>query len=435
VASVLIFGPANALPKEAPIYRSIETRRKREMPPHKLPKFYGRHPNPTKPERLPLEVPGGVQKPTKREAALRAKLNHGEKPAKEDLEKVIQVFANRARQELRWLAVQRREFIRRGKRWAGEMLLQELEPGTPTVQVLLLGCAATGDVSGAEWWVRWLGRNARPVGRLEYNCVIAAHGTEGQPREAERWLERMRVAGFAPDARSFAGVVEAWERVGNRKRMLQVLLQMQEAEGGGQLGAPLDPRDAALPYHALARSYTKVADAPRALSVLKHLQAGPSPLTHETHKLRLEAHLRTPGRRRSCEEVERALRDAVGARPGSGPLFHGRLAAMCRNTIGDGRFEEILAELGTSEEELVPDLPGPDASERWRVASIQAAMKGPSTGKGAIQKKNDDERWFRRRIKARKGAKMGEIQGGYRMPGTQGMPEWMTLPVPVRYGY
>jgi len=424
-------------PREASIFRKMEGKQK-NLPPDKLPRWYGRHPNPTKKEYLPLKIPGKVQRPTRREAALRQKLRKADTPDAAEFEKAIQVFANRARQEVQWLPVQRREFMRRAKRWAGEMLLQDLAPSAPTLRSLLLGCSSVGDVSGSQFYVEWMQRNNRKLGRLEYNAVITTHAVEGNPEQANEWLQRMREAGVRPDAKSYAGVVEAWERVGNRKGMLEGILAMREAEAMGELGEPMDPHDAALPYYAMARSYVKVADSPRALAVLKYLQAAGVPLTVEAHKLRLEGHLRTPpGPRRSVTEIERAFRDVVKYGPKGGPLYSKRLARMCRYALGQARYKAILEEMGVSEEAVTPDLPSSESARTWRRASIQAALrKRECTGVSAIKRaSNKDEKWFERRLQARRGAKLGKVAGGIRVPGESGLPEWMTLTRPELHGY
>mmetsp|Transcript_26983 Transcript_26983/g.56028 ORF Transcript_26983/g.56028 Transcript_26983/m.56028 type:complete len:473 (-) Transcript_26983:61-1479(-) len=427
---------AVAVPKEAEIFRSIETKRKKPLAPNELPRFYGRHPNPTKVEELPLEIPGNVQQPTRRESMLRAQLKSGEMPTNEEFERPIQVFSTRARQDVKYLSVQRREFNRRAKNWAREMIVQGLEPSTPTLQMLMLGCAAVGDGSGTEWYLDWMMMHNRPLGRLEYNAVIGAYGVEGEPMEARKWLDRMREAGIAPDAKSYAGIVEAWERIGNRKRMLEALLEMRQAEAGNELGDPLDPRHAALPYYAMARSYVRVADSPRALALLKHLQAKKVPLTHEAHKLRLEVHLRTPpGPRRSLPEIERAFRDLVRSRPKKSPIYSNKLGMMCRYALGSQQYEDILKEHGTSDEEVVADIPSGEATRRWRRANIQAALEKHKSGREAIQKKREDQKLFRKRLKAREGAQMGKVEGGYRVAGQAGLPEWMTLPAPEKFGY
>jgi len=354
----------------------------------------------------------------------------------EEFEKLVEVFSNRARSEIKWMPVQRRQFLKRAKRWAGEMVLQDREPSQLTVRRLLLACAANGDVSGAEWWMRWMQKNDRPIKRLEYDAAIGAYGEEGLPRGARGWFERMVEAGIAPDARSYAGVIQAWEKVGNRKRMLQVLLEMRDAEAQGQLGRPLDPRDAALPYLAAARSYADVADAPRTIAILKHLQAQEIPLTFEAHLMRLEVHLRTPpGPRQSLTEIERALRDVIVSRPGSRAILSSTLCDMCRLTIGTQRYDDILSELGVKQSEISAEPPGASLAERWRSSRLAKAVEDKDTGRQVLMRKNEDDKWFKGRLQARQGAVMGEIETGYRIPAERGLPEWMTLPLPERYGY
>jgi len=141
--------------------------------------------------------------------------------------------------------MQRREYIRRAKRWAGEMVLQGLEPSTKSLKMLLLGCSSTGDTESVQHWFKFMKKRGHKMGRFEYNAVIGAHGNEGYPHEASMWMERMRAAGFAPDARTYASLVDAWERIGNRQRMLQVMREYQDAEEAGELGEPLDPRGGA----------------------------------------------------------------------------------------------------------------------------------------------------------------------------------------------
>jgi len=315
-------------------------------------------------------------------------------------------------------------------------VLQNREPSQLTVRRLLLACAANGDVSGAEWWMRWMKKKKRPIERLEYDAVIGAYGEEGLPRGASGWLERMIQAGLAPDARSYAGVIKAWEKLGNRKRMLAVLREMRDAETQGQVGKPLDPGDAALPYLAAARSYADVADAPRALAILKHLQAREIPLTYEAHLLRLEVHLRTPpGPRQSLTEIERALRDVILNRPRGRAVLSYTLRDLCRDVLGDFQYSRILRQLGVSQKEISVTPKGAHLEDKWRRSTVAFALENDRKGRMVLMRKNQDNKWFMRRIKDRKGAKMGAIETGYRIPAERGLPEWMTLPLPEKYGY
>ena len=54
-----------------------------------------------------------------------------------------------------------------------------------------------------------------------------------------------------------------------RYEMLRWLRLYLRAERMGALGELMDPRDAGLPFYAMARSYAKVADAVRTMSLLK----------------------------------------------------------------------------------------------------------------------------------------------------------------------
>jgi len=425
---------AAQIPVEAPMFRTIEVvRKKTRGKPKPLPRWYGRHPCPPDKVRLDQNIPGGTQNSTKREARLRGMLKRGEKD-REEFDKTIQVFAQRARQEVRYLSMQRREYIRRAKRWAGEMVLQGLEPSTKSLKMLLLGCSSTGDTESVQHWFKFMKKRGHKMGRFEYNAVIGAHGNEGYPHEASMWMERMRAAGFAPDARTYASLVDAWERIGNRQRMLQVMREYQDAEEAGELGEPLDPRDVALPYYALARTYAKAADAPRAVSVLKVLQAKGIPMTREVHRLRLEAHLKMPGRQRSIPEIERALRDLLATRPEAGPLYQSRFSTLCRNVLGDNRYEEILHEFRTSDKDLVPALPTAEEKILWRRANVQAALWKYTPGRGVITRHREDQKFMRWRKFQRRTSRMGQIEGGYRVAGEKGLPEWMTIPDIEKFG-
>merc|ERR1712079_1683 len=233
----------------------------------------------------------------------------------------------------------------------------------------------------------------------------------GLPRGARGWFERMAEAGFAPDARSYAGLIQAWEKVGNRKRMLQTLREMRDAEAQGQLGRPLDPRDAALPYLAAARSYADVADAPRTIAILKHLQAQELPLTYEAHLMRLEVHLQTPpGPRQSLTEIERALRDVILDRPRGRAVLSPALCDMCRHTLGNEKYSHILHELGVEQQEISVTPSGADLAEQWRRSRLARALEDKDTGRQVLMRKNEDDKWFKGRLEARQGAVMGEIE-------------------------
>jgi len=433
---------ATALPVEAPLFRTLEKPRGKEKKPHQLPRhLYERHPWPEKEPALLESIPGDVEKPLEKEEIIRDRLRHKKKVTDESWEDLITVFSNRARNEIKWMPVQRRHFLQRAKRWTGEMVLQDREPSQNTVRRLLLACASLGDVSGAEWWMRWLLKTGRPAGRLEFNAVIDTYGEEGLPRGARGWMERMEKAGLAPDARSYAAVIKSWEKVGNRKRMLEALRQMRDAESRGQLGKPLDPRDAASPYLAAARSYVDVADAPRAIAILKHLQAQGIPLSHEAHLLRLEAHLRTPGPRQSMKEIEHAFRDVIHHGPRGKdnkrmPVLNFELYQMCENTIGRSRFVDILEELGVEKQDVTASPRGESDMKDWDHAVLMRAIWSKETGRRVLMRKNEDAQWFETKLQGRQGAVMGEIETGYRMPLEDGsLPEWMTLTMPETYGY
>jgi len=443
---VVLHAGLGPMPQPAPMFRSVEyhrpalkkSRRHEEAEKNRFPfrnwRIIGRHPNPTRPKTYELVIPGAVSRLTKREASLKVRLRRNEPVSPEDFDMAIQVFAQRARQEMKWLSVQRREFIRRAKRWADEMLLQDMKPSLMTLRLLLLGCAAVGDERGASWWIGWMRSQGLELGRLEFNAVIEAHGAEGIVEGAKSWMQRMKEeGGLEPDARTFAGIMEAYEVVGNRHMMLSTLSEMQDLEAEGKLAASLHSRDDAAPYVALARSYAKVGDAPRAVAVLKYLQQKGMPDTLEIHKVRLEAHLRTPrGPRRMPEEIERAFRDVVSARPEKGPVYTAKLDQMCRSAMGINTYEAILNQLGAKAEDLCVEMPAEEALN-WRKALIQSAVMSKANGMGQIFRKREG-RYLAWRKYIENQEVMGQTAVGYRVPGKKGVPDWMSLKQPVIYG-
>mmetsp|Transcript_4740 Transcript_4740/g.11953 ORF Transcript_4740/g.11953 Transcript_4740/m.11953 type:complete len:482 (-) Transcript_4740:131-1576(-) len=434
-------GPVSVtMPSEAPLFFSVEQPIRLQDRPTGSMKWFQAHPMPQEIPEMPEHLPGEVDKPTRRENLIRAKLNGGMKPSPLEFDKIIQVFAQRARLSAQWAPVQRREFIRRAKRWASEMVLQDMSPSDKSVKLILLGCEATGDTSGAQWWFGWMERYGRKLGRLHYNAVLGTFGVQGQPYEARQFMGRMREAGFKPDYRGYAAVIDAWEKAGNRRAMLQTILEMQEAEKAGELGEPLKATDQQRPYLALASSYAKVGDASRAISVLKVLQEKQVPMDHEVHRVRIEAHLRTPEARRSAEDIREALRSFLDSQRGSSrkPEISKTMSDELSTALGQA-YGDVLREFGLEEGDVVPELPSSQTIMLWRRKTLINAMEQHRGGAGAMRPRSGEERFFRDRINARKGPKFGEHAGGYRIPDTrgaafQGIKEWMTIPKPVKYG-
>lgn len=434
-------------PKEARMFRVVE-RNKKSVPNFKIvkkPSYIASHPCPPKEEVLDLAIPGDVQKPSLREDNLRMKLRRREIPTNEEFDKVIQIFALRAADELKYLALQRREFIRRAKGWAAEMLMQELEPSPMTVNVLMKGFVATGDVSGAKFWITWMERSGRYPGRFHYNCVIRCFGLEGRPHEAMDWFERLQEAGHYPDHVSYGGLVEAWERLGNRMAMLSILMEVKKAEADGDIPKPKSESDRGLPYYPLARSYMSVGDAPRALAVLKLLKDMDIPLTVEAYKIRLQTHLKVPrGPRRDVDEIERAFRDLIAQRPEGGKFMLRKMLDEVKKAIGESAFEDILKEFDVKDEDLAAEVLGNEAAKKWRTNMIKACVAFQRSagkrnihvnGKGLLRSNEDEGYRFRKRQKElESGGVMGETAAGYRVA-TGTLPEWLTLKKPIKFGY
>mmetsp|Transcript_639 Transcript_639/g.1309 ORF Transcript_639/g.1309 Transcript_639/m.1309 type:complete len:507 (+) Transcript_639:32-1552(+) len=419
--------------KAAEMFRSVETvRRKRMGNVTFTPRGVAKHPFPEidPEEGIAAEIPGGVERDTKREKELKMKLRKGPPPTREEFSKLIAVFATWAKDKVRWLPVQQRLFSMRSRKWLIEMLQQGHNPSDKLLLIVLEGCASAGDVMGAQYWFNWMVRQGRQTGRAEFNAVIGACGEDGWPVEARAWMRRMQREGFPPDAKSYAGLVAAWERSGNRARMLSVLLEMQDAQAAGLLGEPLKPEDAILPYLPLARSYAEVADAPRAISVLKHVKDQGHPLTPEVHVIRLEALLRTPERRLDREQVLMAFRDAVIAAKQQDkpkPIMDRRLAKLLDQKLGKVEVEAVLKSEGAQWKELVAELPPDTEVARYKRIKMKEALADESKiGVDLIQKIKRDAMWAFKRSKSRT-AKMGQVAVGSRDARDGALPEWMTV--------
>jgi len=398
-----------------------------------------------------MEIPGQVSKPTQRETQVRRELIEGRLPEVEELNRIVQVFAQRSRQEVRYpLLIQRKEFAKRAKGWAWEMLLNDMLPSRRTYKLLILGFGATGDHSAARWWIKWQKRAyGQATSRLEMNCLIEAYAIAGRPAEAIRHLREMGDLGLKPDARSFASVIKAWEQIGNRHQMLRWLKTFLRAERLNVTGEALDPRDAGLPYYAMAESYVKVADAVRAMSLLKAVKDKGVPLSIEAYRLRLDVLLRVRENRRSIDQVQRALVDFVKNWPKNGPIFSKDLYARCCEVLGEERVVGIFAvHTDNGGEGLVhEDKLKSDALQQWQLAQLNIAItRSIKTGKrhkaiagtSLLLSKEDDDKTFRKKKDARGPVKVPDLDQGFRIlkreAAKKGLPEWMGLKKPIRYG-
>eukprot|EP00439_Symbiodinium_sp_Y106_P040859 s989_g5.t1 len=456
---------------------------------------YGKHPYLVKKwstveklmkRRPPMAIPGKVARPTKREQLLRRQLINGTMPSEADFNRIIQVFAQRARQEVRYpLLIQRHHFAKRAKGWAWEMLLNDMQPSRQTYKLMMLAYGATGHHAAARWWIDWRktdsesdeerqrmpkrhthththththrGGLGQVDSRWETNCLISAYAKVGRPLEAARHLREMSRSGLRPDARSFAGVIEAWEHIGNRYQMLRWLKLYLRAEARGILGELLDPRDAGLPYYALAESYVKVADAVRTMSLLKAVKdrgiplsiQAPPPLRNFTsqleppkaYRLRLDVLLRVRGQRRAMDQIERALVEFISNRPSKGPIFTKELLQRCRDVLGEEHVEAVFRDLGAGDD--LDNLQA-DAYEKWQTAQLNVAIsravkhKRIVAGTSLLLDKEEDDDAFTEKQEAREPYKVGDIDQGFRVlkreASEKGLPDWMSLKKPIRYG-
>jgi len=219
---------------------------------------------------------------------------------------------------------------------------------------------------------------------------------------------------------------------------LQTILEMHEAERGGEMGEPRKALHQQRPYVALASSYAKVGDATRAVSILKVLQEKQVPIDHEVHRVRLDAHLKTSQPRRSTAEIESALYDFLASQKGDRetPWISEGMSQDLDAVLGE-RYTDVLQQFGLEKEDVVPDLPSFDQVQLWRKKVLYQAVINRRSGIGAVQPRSGEESFFRDRIEARKGPKLGDVAQGFRKldgKGPDGLKEWMVLPKPVRYG-
>jgi len=255
----------------------------------------------------------------------------------------------------------------------------------------------------------------------------------------------MRKKNMLPDARSYGSIADAWEKLGNRKMMLNTVLDFQDAEKNGKLGEALRPEDAGLPYYSLARSYMNVGDARRSMAVLKTVRDKGIPLTVEAYRIRLENFLKVPGPQRDAEQIERAFVDALRNKPGNEPLFSEVTRERLCRALGRGDLEkgselyfQILDEIGIDESEIVlPMEADPIEVQRWKTDGLRSAMKRRFTGKSLILKPEDEDAKMRWRFYSRSRPEVEPITvGGYRrVPTTkEGFPEWMRTRKPILWG-
>eukprot|EP00933_Yihiella_yeosuensis_P004458 TRINITY_DN108827_c0_g1_i1.p1 TRINITY_DN108827_c0_g1~~TRINITY_DN108827_c0_g1_i1.p1 ORF type:complete len:525 (-),score=78.34 TRINITY_DN108827_c0_g1_i1:60-1634(-) len=431
-----------AVPKEAQNFRHLEYVHKRERgwKGKTLPKWFAQHPCPPTITLLDRAIPGKVEKATPREKRMRRHLAEGMDVEDSEFNHVIQVFARRATKEMEWMSAQRREFLRRARRWAFEAILQKRQLSRTTVQVILDGCAATGTIGGAKYWFRYMQQNQSwPVGRREYNNMIHTFGKAARPHEAAKWLTWMDKANVTADAKSYAGMVEAWEQLGNRHYMLTTLLELRAREAAGTLAEPEKPSDHALPYYAAAKSYMVVGDLARTISILKVAKEKGLPLTSEAHIIRLRAHLKVPKQRRSHDQIRNALIDAILARQEDEPIMELKVFQWTRAALGDENMAEILEQLDVTHADLIAPLPDTQTVQKWRKAQIQWAVLQDTQGGRlpCLMAEDMDFKYLRREMKARAGPKMGLIRTGIReaipTKDKDGIPEWMRLTQPIKY--
>lgn len=454
-----VFPGSVQIPKEAPISRVVEPFRATERIVQQKVRYgrgYGKHPFLVRTwgeirrllkSRPSRQIPGQVARPTKREELLRRELIEGRVPDVEELNRIVQVFAQRARQEVRYpLMIQRQEYAKRAKGWAWEMLLNDMVPSRHTYKLLILAFGATGHHSAARWWIDWQKEAyGKATSRFEMNCLIEAFAKAGRPSEAIRHLREMSNLGLKPDARSFASVIKAWEHIGNRYEMLRWLKLYLRAERMNVTGDLMDPRDAGLPYYAMAESYVKVADAVRTMSLLKAVKDKGVPLTIEAYRLRLDVLLRVRGNRRSVDQIHRALVDFVANWPKTGPIFSQDLYERCCSVLGEERVVGIFTvHTENGGEGLVQqDTPQKDAYQQWQLANLNVAISrslkhGAISGTSLLVGREDDDDTFVKKRAARGPMEVPDIDQGFRVlkrkAGKQGLPEWMGLRKPIRYG-
>eukprot|EP00913_Durusdinium_trenchii_P004884 g4533.t1 len=159
------------------------------------------------------------------------------------------------------------------------------------------------------------------------------------------------------------------------------------------------------------------------MSLLKAVKDKGVPLSIEAYRLRLDVLLRVRGRRRSIDQIHRALVDFVKNWPQNGPIFSQELYKRTCDALGKERVVGVFAvhtENG-GEGLVAEDNLRYDALQQWQTANL-----------------NDDKGTFNKKKKVRGPAKVPNLDQGFRVlkrtAGSTGLPEWMGLKKPIRYG-
>merc|ERR1712203_384695 len=114
-------------------------------------------------------------------------------------------------------------------------------------------------------------------------------------------------------------------------------------------------------------------------------------------------------------EIEGALYDFLASQKGDRetPWITEGMSQDPDAVLGE-RYAEVLQQFGLEKEDVVPDLPSIDQVQSWRQKVLIEAVKKRRSGIGAVKPRSGEESFFRDRIEARKGLKLGDVAQGFR---------------------
>lgn len=106
-------------------------------------------------------------------------------------------------------ACARVESVSSALKWFQRLLDADLKPDRVTYRTMVSVCARAGNLPLAE---EWLGKmlDERKLDVVSCSSIIGGYAAKGDARNAQKWLERMLLAGLRPGGYAFNPVICAW---------------------------------------------------------------------------------------------------------------------------------------------------------------------------------------------------------------------------------